>query len=102
MRKNRVSWEIALVSVTALLGWSFAAIHDALLYLSDSAFNSYRFLIAAGILLITIFIKQKRIQKNDWVSGFIAGIALYLASLFQTKGGSTRQLQMPALLLVWP
>lgn len=86
MKKNRASWEIALVIVTALWGWSFVAIHDALLHLSDSAFNSYRFLIAAVVLIIIIFVKQKKIRRHDWVSGFITGIALYLAFLFQTKG----------------
>lgn len=79
-------WELALIFVTVLWGWSFVAIHDALAELSDSAFNAYRFLVAALVLLLVLVVRRKAISKIDVLQGGMAGLALYLAFLFQTKG----------------
>ncbi|WP_199225831.1 DMT family transporter [Chromobacterium sp. Panama] len=83
---HRQGWEIALILVTALWGWSFVAIHDALNDLSDSAFNAYRFLIAALAMWIVARVKGSRFSRQDVFGGVAAGVALYLAFFFQTKG----------------
>ncbi|KMN35565.1 membrane protein [Chromobacterium sp. LK1] len=83
---HRQGWEAALILVTALWGWSFVAIHDALRYLSDSAFNAYRFLIAALVMLMVVLLKGGRFSRQDVLGGVAAGLALYLAFFFQTKG----------------
>jgi len=72
--------------VTALWGWSFVAIHDALNGMSDSAFNACRFLVAAVAMLLVAAARRRCISKIDLVQGSMAGMALYLAFLFQTKG----------------
>lgn len=83
---HRRLWEAALILITALWGWSFVAIHDALADLSDSAFNAYRFLVAAVIMLPMIIARRSVISRIDIIQGGMAGAALYLAVLFQTKG----------------
>jgi len=83
---RRRQWEAALILVTALWGWSFVAIHDALNGMSDSAFNACRFLVAAVAMLLVAAARRRRISKIDLVQGGMAGMALYLAFLFQTKG----------------
>lgn len=79
-------WEAGLILITALWGWSFVAIHDALAELSDSAFNAYRFLVAAALMLVVVVIGRTKISKADLTHGGVAGLALFLAFLFQTKG----------------
>lgn len=75
-----------MILVTALWGWSFVAIHNALNDLSDSAFNAYRFLVAALVMLLVVVVRRSAISRIDLVHGGMAGVALYLAFLFQTKG----------------
>ncbi len=79
-------WEVALILVTVLWGWSFVAIHDALAYLSDATFNTYRFLVAALMIFFVWLIKRIQFTQYDLIGGSVAGLALYLAFLFQTKG----------------
>lgn len=83
---RRRRWEVALVLITALWGWSFVAIQAALGELSDSAFNAYRFLAAALVMLVALVARRVPISRTDLVQGGMAGLALYLAFLFQTKG----------------
>lgn len=83
---HKLRWEVAFVLVAALWGWSYVAVHDALKELSDSAFNAYRFLVAAAVLLLPLLAREKVVSKTDVLQGVGAGLALYLAFLFQTKG----------------
>lgn len=85
-RRHRHLWEIGLILVTALWGWSFVAIHEALAHLSDSAFNAWRFLVAALALVFSVVRNPSKLSRRDIVQGTMAGAALYLAFLFQTKG----------------
>ncbi|MFN3431932.1 MAG: hypothetical protein ACK46X_18530, partial [Candidatus Sericytochromatia bacterium] len=81
---RRRCWEAALVLITALWGWSFVAILVALSDLSDSAFNAYRFLAAALVMLVVLAVRRVPVSRTDLVQGGMAGLALYLAFLFQT------------------
>lgn len=85
-RGQELIWELALVLVTVLWGWSFSAIHKALEFMSDSAFNAYRFLVAAIIIVPVLVLKKSKFSRSDIVGGGCAGLALYLAFFFQTKG----------------
>ncbi len=84
--KNRKLWEIALIGITALWGWSFVAIHDALNSVSASAFNFYRFFCAALILGVVFVFKKRKITRHDIMGGMVAGVVLYFAFLCQTSG----------------
>jgi len=83
---HRVAWEWAFVAITAFWGWSFSAIHFALQSLSDAAFNTWRFAIAALCLLTVWLWRRTPLSRHDVVSGGLAGLALFAAFLFQTKG----------------
>ncbi len=54
--------------------------------MSDSAFNVYRFLSAAAIIVPVLVLKNSRFSSRDIIGGGCAGLALYLAFFFQTKG----------------
>lgn len=82
---HRQGWEAALILVTALWGWSFVAIHDALRYLSDSAFNAYRFLIAALVMLIVVLLKGSLLAAGCG-RGCCRWACVIFGLLFQTKG----------------
>lgn len=79
-------WSWALVGITVLWGWSFVAIHAALLEISASSFNAYRFL--TGALVILLFVPKRIInmRRLDIAYGGIAGAALFFAFAFQTSG----------------
>lgn len=84
--RHRVAWEWAFVAITAFWGWSFSAIHFALQSLSDAAFNTWRFAIAALCLLPVWLWRRTPLSRHDVVGGGLAGLALFAAFLFQTKG----------------
>jgi drug/metabolite transporter (DMT)-like permease len=86
MKRERF-WVYALMLVTVLWGWSFAAIHQALSTISASAFNACRFVLGALVLLIMLALRNKLNIKVDTLrDGIIAGLALFLAFSFQTVG----------------
>jgi drug/metabolite transporter (DMT)-like permease len=86
MKRERF-WVYALMLVTVLWGWSFAAIHQALSTISASAFNACRFVLGALVLLIMLALRKKLNIKVDTLQdGIIAGLALFLAFSFQTVG----------------
>ncbi|WP_080970724.1 DMT family transporter [Burkholderia cepacia] len=79
-------WALSLVGITALWGWSFVAIHDALSTLSASAFNSYRFLVASFVLVVIVIPVLGKFTKQEFFGGLYAGLALFCAFAFQTAG----------------
>jgi drug/metabolite transporter (DMT)-like permease len=86
MKRERF-WVFSLMLVTVLWGWSFVAIHQALSTISASAFNAYRFMLGALVLLMMLALRNKLHIKRDTLrDGSIAGIALFLAFSFQTTG----------------
>lgn len=85
-KSPRQSWELALVMVTVLWGWSFVAIHDALSTMSATTFNAFRFLCAALAMLPILLSQRPSFSRQDCLGGVTAGLALFLASFFQTSG----------------
>ncbi|WP_146060251.1 DMT family transporter [Amycolatopsis sp. CA-128772] len=83
-------WELALVLVTAVWGWTFVAIHDAVTTLHPSAFVAYRFTSAALIMAVALVPTLRRITAKEILGGMIAGCVLFAAYALQTAGlGST-------------
>ncbi|TFY92108.1 DMT family transporter [Pseudomonas kairouanensis] len=79
------AWCLALIGITALWGWSFVAIHDALSTLTASSLNALRFL--SGTIVMVIFIPRlKALSLKEVGNGVLAGSVLFLAFTFQTSG----------------
>ncbi|MGL6233976.1 MAG: DMT family transporter [Segniliparus sp.] len=77
-------WSLALVAVTAVWGWSFAAIHDALARIAPSTFVAYRFAIAA--LLLALFSRMRGLTRKEALAGLVAGAFLGAGFAMQTFG----------------
>jgi drug/metabolite transporter (DMT)-like permease len=78
---------LALVAVTAIWGWSFVAVHDALARVPPSAFVAYRFALATVTLVL--FAQIRRLTKQEALAGLIAGVFLGLGFVLQTVGLAT-------------
>lgn len=84
--KNENVWVLALIAVTVLWGWSYTVIHQALVELSASTFNAYRFIVGAIVMLPFVTKKLIHSTRLDWHVGSFAGLVLFLAFTFQTSG----------------
>lgn len=85
MKKEKV-WVFALMAVTVLWGWSFSAIHQALLELRAPVFNAYRFIVGAVAILPFVAKKLGHSTRLDWLAGGLAGVVLFLVFSLQTAG----------------
>lgn len=79
-------WELALVLVTVVWGWSFVAVHDVLGSMNSSTFVAYRFLVASAALLLLMLPSLKHITRQEIIGGVVAGMALFVAMSLQTEG----------------
>lgn len=79
-------WEMALVAITCVWGWTFVVIHDALGQLPASAFVAYRFLLASAAMAVLLRQDVFRVTKIELLGGVFAGVALFAAYAFQTTG----------------
>lgn len=77
-------WSWALVAVTAVWGWSFAAVHDALTRVAPSTFVAYRFAIAA--LLVALACPMRGLTRKEALGGLLAGSFLGAGFAMQTFG----------------
>ncbi|MFM9913877.1 MAG: DMT family transporter [Methylophilaceae bacterium] len=84
--KQEKLWVLAMVAVTVLWGWSFVAIHESVTTLSASAFNTWRFLVGAAVMLALLARRIQHIKFADLKHGAIAGVVLFLAYTLQTSG----------------
>jgi drug/metabolite transporter (DMT)-like permease len=81
-------WTIQLIMVTFFWGTTFVLVKDALNFLTPIEFLALRFNLAFFISLITL----RLLYEQSWKlllfnqKGWILGIVLYLAFLFQTIG----------------
>lgn len=82
-------WELALVLVTCVWGWTFVAIHDAVETLAPSAFVGYRFTGAALVLGLALLPVLGRITATEVVGGLLAGAVLFAGYALQTVGLSS-------------
>ncbi len=84
--KQEKLWVVAMIAVTVLWGWSFVAIHESVTTLSASAFNTWRFLVGAAVMLVLLARRIQHIKLADLRHGTVAGVALFLAYTLQTSG----------------
>ena len=83
MRLGRLFYTLLLVGVTAVWGWTFVVVQDAIVLYGVLPFLAARFALAAAALAP---FSLPRMRRETWLVG--AGIGLVLAAgyLFQTLG----------------
>lgn len=89
IRQAGHTWGWALVAVTAIWGWTFVGIHDALAYIPVSTFVAYRFLGASLVVLVVLLRRVHRLTKRELLGGMGAGTVLFTGFAFQTAGLGT-------------
>jgi drug/metabolite transporter (DMT)-like permease len=76
----------ALVGVTAVWGWTFLIVKDAVVKMPVMDFLAVRFTLAAVVMFALRPTCLRRITRRGWLHGFILGILLGLAYITQTQG----------------
>lgn len=88
--KKTVIADISLLFVTLIWGMTFVLVQNAIDFLEPFAFNGIRFLIAAILLFLCLFIFEKgQLKQLDLkmaASGFFIGFWLFLGYVTQTIG----------------
>lgn len=82
-------WVRLLVLITAVWGWTFVAIHDAVGTVPPSAFVAYRFLGAALVMAIVLLPVLRGITVRELAGGAFAGLVLFAGYALQTLGLET-------------
>jgi len=78
------------VGVTAVWGWTFVTVHDAIALIPVSAFIAYRFTAAAMVMALALAPSLRHLTRKELASGVAAGSVLFAGYAFQTAGlGST-------------
>jgi drug/metabolite transporter (DMT)-like permease len=76
----------ALVGVTAVWGWTFLIVKDAIQVMPVMDFLAVRFTLAAAVMLILRPTCLRRLSLRGWRRGIILGILLGLSYITQTQG----------------
>lgn len=79
-------WAWLLVGITAVWGWTFVAIHDAVVTMHPSAFVTYRFLCAAVVVAVGLLPVLRGMTRTELAGGALAGVALFVGYALQTLG----------------
>ncbi len=86
MRTRTNVWEWALVGVTAVWGWTFVVVHDAIAMFPVSAFIAYRFVAAAVVMAMALLPALRATTRRELVGGAAAGGMLFTGYALQTLG----------------
>lgn len=76
----------ALVGVTAVWGWTFLIVKDAIQHMPVMDFLAVRFTLAAMVMFGLRPACLRRMPRHGWWRGFILGMLLGLAYITQTQG----------------
>jgi drug/metabolite transporter (DMT)-like permease len=76
----------ALLGVTAVWGWTFSIVKDAIQLMPVMDFLAVRFTLAAVVMLILRPTSLRRLSVGGWWHGAILGVLLGLAYITQTQG----------------
>jgi drug/metabolite transporter (DMT)-like permease len=76
----------ALVGITAIWGWTFIIVKDAIQLMPVMDFLAVRFTLAAGVMLVLRPTSLRHLSWRDRWHGTILGILLGLAYITQTEG----------------
>ncbi|HWL87612.1 MAG TPA: DMT family transporter [Polyangiaceae bacterium] len=79
-------WEWGLIGVTAVWGWTFVTVHDAIALIPVSAFIAYRFTAAAIVMALALAPTLRQVTRRELLGGVAAGSVLFAAYGFQTVG----------------
>ena len=76
----------ALIAVTAVWGFTFVQVKDAVELYPLFAFLAVRFLIAAAVLAVPAAGRMRSLGRRGWVAGASLGLLLALGYALQTAG----------------
>jgi drug/metabolite transporter (DMT)-like permease len=76
----------ALVGITAIWGWTFIIVKDAIQLMPVMDFLAVRFTVAAGVMLVLRPTSLRKLSRRGWWHGAILGVLLGLAYITQTEG----------------
>jgi drug/metabolite transporter (DMT)-like permease len=77
---------LALVGVTAVWGWTFLIVKDAIQHMPVTDFLAVRFTLAAIVMFVLRPTRLRRVSWGGWWRGIILGILLGIAYITQTQG----------------
>src|SRR5918995_5058257 len=77
---------LALIAVTAVWGYTFVPMKDAVALYPLFAFLAVRFLIAAAVLAAPAAPRLRSLGRRGWVAGVALGLLLALGYALQTAG----------------
>ena len=77
---------LSLLFVTVVWGGSFPIMSKGIKFVGVYTFLTFRFLLAAAILLIFCFNRFNKINKATIKAGIIIGLAMFIGSVLQTEG----------------
>jgi drug/metabolite transporter (DMT)-like permease len=78
--------QLILLAVTAIWGWTFVIVKEALADMGVFTFLFYRFSIAFLILFFIFWPRLRTAERRLWIKGAIIGITLFLGYWAQTAG----------------
>jgi drug/metabolite transporter (DMT)-like permease len=76
----------ALVGVTAIWGWTFIIVKDAIQLMPVMDFLAVRFTLATAVMLVLRPTSLRHLSRRGWWHGAILGVLLGLAYITQTQG----------------
>jgi drug/metabolite transporter (DMT)-like permease len=76
----------SLVGVTAVWGWTFLIVKDAIEKMPVMDFLAVRFVLATVVMLVLRPTSLRHLSRRGWLHGVILGILLGLAYITQTQG----------------
>lgn len=79
-------WSLALVATTAVWGWTFVVVADAVDRLPVLAFLAYRFLAAGAMLAVPSLRGLRELGRDGWRLALVSGAVLWAGYAFQTFG----------------
>jgi drug/metabolite transporter (DMT)-like permease len=77
---------LALIAVTAVWGYTFVPMKDAVAIYPLFAFLAVRFLIASAVLAVPAAGRMRSLGRRGWVAGTSLGLLLALGYALQTAG----------------
>ncbi|MFF7022089.1 DMT family transporter [Streptomyces klenkii] len=84
--RHSTGWALAMLGVTALWGWTYVVVQDAVALLPVPAFLAYRFLGAAAFVALFQYRGLARMTAREVAGGAVAGGVLFAVYALQTAG----------------
>ena len=85
-RSTVILASIGMILATAIWGFAFVIVKEAVDVITPLYMLAFRFTIASAVLTILFFKKLKNLNKKIWLHGACLGLWLFLAYVMQTWG----------------